>query len=172
MCCHSYVRSQCHDIYLVSLLRSSFPASRGTPARPEQQPRRHHIKYIPVQRSTHLSPITTLMSSEGPYGRQGFQSNPAGYGGGDYTQQPQYGYGGGYGAPPPPQAGVYGAQAGAYGADYSPYVESSYEVRHLGKESRPVRDVMPWCGHSQQCCYGNLSSIGDFSCINFVSIMY
>jgi hypothetical protein len=46
------------------------------------------------------------MSSEGPYGRQGFQSNPSGYGssGGDYTQQPVYGYGGGggYGAPPPP----------------------------------------------------------------------
>ena len=58
------------------------------------------------------------MSSEGPYGRQGFQSNPSGYGssatGGsgssnNYTQQPVYGYGagsvpggGGYGAPPPP----------------------------------------------------------------------
>jgi hypothetical protein len=54
------------------------------------------------------------MSSEGPYGRQGFQSNPSGYGsssgGSSYTQQPVYGYGGaagvpgggGYGAPPPP----------------------------------------------------------------------
>ena len=65
------------------------------------------------------------MSSEGPYGRQGFQSNPAGYGAGsDYTQQPIYGYGGGaaYGAPPPPPS--------SDGYDYNPYGgESSYEVR-------------------------------------------
>jgi hypothetical protein len=42
----------------------------------------------------------SLMSSEGPYGRQGFQSNPSGYGsyGGGYSA-PQYGQG--YGAPGP-----------------------------------------------------------------------
>ena len=64
------------------------------------------------------------MSSEGPYGRQGFQSNPSGYGaGGDYTQQPVYGYGGGggYGAPPPPPS------SGGY--DYnSPYGGGSVDV--------------------------------------------
>lgn len=72
------------------------------------------------------------MSSEGPYGRQGFQSNPTGYGsgGGDYTQQPAYGYGGGaaYGAPaPPPSPGGY---------EYNPYGgESSYEVRSIQASS-------------------------------------
>ena len=68
------------------------------------------------------------MSSEGPYGRQGFQSNPSGYGGGgaNYAygggdQQPAYGggqgYGGGasYGAPPPQQGGYGG------GIEYNPY---------------------------------------------------
>jgi hypothetical protein len=79
------------------------------------------------------------MSSEGPYGRQGFQSNPAGYGGGDYTQQPQYGYGGGgYGAPPPipPQAGV-------YGAEYNPYGDSSYEVCRVQREREKEEQTKP-----------------------------
>jgi hypothetical protein len=74
----------------------------------------------------------TSMSSEGPYGRQGFQSNPNGYG----APPGGAGYGGGdasYGAPPPGGGGYggggagyggggagYGApapQAGSYGAD-------------------------------------------------------
>lgn len=84
------------------------------------------------------------MSSEGPYGRQGFQSNPSGYGssagggaagGSNYTQQPVYGYGagsvpggGGYGAPPPPPS------SGGY--DYNnPYGSNvdvqSFEVRYF-----------------------------------------
>lgn len=91
------------------------------------------------------------MSSEGPYGRQGFQSNPSGYGGGsgannNYSygggggdQQPVYGggqgYGGGggaasYGAPPPQQGGYGG------GMEYNPYGAApssgggiEYEVR-------------------------------------------
>jgi hypothetical protein len=89
------------------------------------------------------------MASQGPYGRQGFQSNPSGYGGSDPNSgygandysSPQYGgasYGGGagYGATP-----GYGADssystppmAGAYGADYAPYgsqVSNDYEVRN------------------------------------------
>jgi hypothetical protein len=72
------------------------------------------------------------MSSEGPYGRQGFQSNPAGYGGGDGANssymQPQYGGGGGYGG------GSYSAPNPTYGGgvDYNPYgasVGGEYEVR-------------------------------------------
>lgn len=105
------------------------------------------------------------MASQGPYGRQGFQSNPSGYGGtggtdpnsgygpgpgpSDYSS-PQYGgatYGGGagYGATP-----GYGADssyatppvAGAYGADYAPYgsqVANEYEVRNS--------DVAAYHGH-------------------------
>jgi hypothetical protein len=89
------------------------------------------------------------MASQGPYGRQGFQSNPTGYGGtepnagygaSDYSSPPQYGgasYGGGAGyggSPGYVQDSSYStpATAGAYGADYSPYgsqVSNDYEVR-------------------------------------------
>ena len=82
------------------------------------------------------------MSSEGPYGRQGFQSNPSGYGGnnasysyGSSSGQPGYGagnpgYGGNasYGAPPPQGGGYSG------GMEYNPYVANTgggeYEVRY------------------------------------------
>ena len=95
------------------------------------------------------------MSSEGPYGRQGFQSNPSGYGGGanSYSnyggadQQPVYGggqgYGGGgggggasYGAPPPQQGGYGG------GTEYNPYgapASGEYEVRRFEPERSSVR---------------------------------
>jgi hypothetical protein len=80
--------------------------------------------------------IKHKMSSEGPYGRQGFQSNPSGYGstgGGSYTQQPVYGYGGaagvpgggGYGAPPPPPSSGGYDYNNAYGSAVD---VSSYEV--------------------------------------------
>jgi hypothetical protein len=70
------------------------------------------------------------MSSEGPYGRHGFNANAGGYGGGDsYGDAPPPAGGGGYAAPsyggqsygasysaPTPQGGVgYGSQYGAYG---------------------------------------------------------
>lgn len=68
------------------------------------------------------------MSSEGPYGRQGFQSNPSGYGGtaGGYSA-PQYGqgYGGASYAAPAPQAGMYGGGGevdAGYGGGYSDQV--------------------------------------------------
>lgn len=51
------------------------------------------------------------MSSQGPYGRQGYQSNPQGYGGG-YSASP---YGQGVAtsyAAPTPQAGTYGVGGG------------------------------------------------------------
>lgn len=85
-------------------------------------------KYTAV--SSHLN----QMSSEGPYGRQGFQSNPSGYGsygGGGYSA-PQYGQG--YGAPggasytaPSPQSGSYGA--GGYGQPPAPGYPGDYQVR-------------------------------------------
>jgi len=97
------------------------------------------------------------MSSEGPYGRQGFQSNPGGYGGGGASYgadagqsyaQPQYrggaSYGGGgasYGSPPP--------QQGAYGADYNPYgaqMPADYQVRNEwrnGDDCRPRPCCLP-----------------------------
>jgi hypothetical protein len=77
---------------------------------------------------------STKMSSEGPYGRQGFQSNPSGYGGtggGSYSQgggysAPQYGqgYGGASYAAPAPQAGMYGGGGvdAGYGGGYSDQV--------------------------------------------------
>ena len=84
------------------------------------------------------------MSSEGPYGRQGFQSNPSGYGGGanNYSyggDQPAYGGGQGYGdggaasygSPPPQQQGGYG---GGVGMEYNPYgspMGGEYEVRQV-----------------------------------------
>ena len=78
------------------------------------------------------------MSSEGPYGRQGFQSNPSGYGGagnatyggGGYSA-PQYGYGGASYSAPSPQGGAYGGGYGA-GTDYSGYAAQTpgeYGVR-------------------------------------------
>jgi hypothetical protein len=61
------------------------------------------------------------MSSEGPYGRQGFQSNPNGYG----SPPGGAGYGGGdasYGAPPPGGGGYGGGGGGAgYGGGGAGY---------------------------------------------------
>jgi hypothetical protein len=60
------------------------------------------------------------MSSEGPYGRQGFQSNPSGYGsyggGGGYSS-PQYGqgYGGASASYPAPSPGSGSYGVGGYG---------------------------------------------------------
>lgn len=57
------------------------------------------------------------MSSDGPYGRHGFNANPSGYGGGagSYANPPQ----GGYAAPsyggPPPGAGYAAPGSGGYG---------------------------------------------------------
>ena len=77
------------------------------------------------------------MSSQGPYGRQGYQSNPQGYGGG-------YG-GGGYSAPPygqgvatsysapAPQAGTYGVGSGGGGIDVGG-----------GYGAQPVGDYQVW----------------------------
>ena len=59
-----------------------------------------------------LSAINNNMSSEGPYGRHGFNANPSGYG--SYSNPPQ-GAAGGYAAP------SYGGAAGGqgYGGSYS-----------------------------------------------------
>lgn len=94
------------------------------------------------------------MSSEGPYGRQGFQSNPSGYGGGssNYSyggDQPVYGggsaqgYGGGasYGAPPPQQG--YGG-----GVEYNPYGSTMGEV---GYEVR-IREVSTTSCRAEHFC--------------------
>ena len=64
------------------------------------------------------------MSSEGPYGRHGFNANPSGYGG-SYSNPPQggyaapsyggapgQGYGGSYTAPAPASGGSYGGASG------------------------------------------------------------
>jgi hypothetical protein len=60
------------------------------------------------------------MSSEGPYGRHGFQSNPNGYAGGAAGGAS---YGGGYAAPQYGYGGAsYAAPAPAsYGSDYGGY---------------------------------------------------
>lgn len=88
------------------------------------------------------------MSSEGPYGRQGFQSNPSGYGGqgggGSYGNPPpggggyaapQYGGGGGYGgasySAPSAQGGAYGAYGGA-DLDVQVRLLFSFEIKRLG----------------------------------------
>ena len=76
------------------------------------------------------------MSSQGPYGRQGYQSNPqgygGGYGGGGYSAPP-YGQGAASYSAPAPQAGTYGVGAsdgggidvGGYGAQTA----GDYQVR-------------------------------------------
>lgn len=68
------------------------------------------------------------MSSQGPYGRQGFQSGAGGasYGGGYAPPQPAYGggtVGGSYGGASYASPGAYGA--GAYGAQ----IPGDYQVR-------------------------------------------
>lgn len=75
------------------------------------------------------------MASEGPYGRQGFQSNPSGYGsGGDYTQQPVYGYGGGGASystsPQPPSSGGY--EYNPYGGDEVRKIKGHLSKKHIG----------------------------------------
>ena len=73
------------------------------------------------------------MSSDGPYGRQGFNANSSGdsYGGagGASYAQPQYGYGGGqtYGA---------GTEYNTYGAQMP-----EYQVR----EERTIDEETNWC---------------------------
>jgi hypothetical protein len=81
------------------------------------------------------------MSSEGPYGRQGFQANPSGYGGdaGQTYAAPQYGGGQGYGGgqsygegyAAPSYAAAPSSGGAVYGADYGygAQIPGSYEVR-------------------------------------------
>jgi hypothetical protein len=104
---------------------------------------------------------TIKMSSEGPYGRQGFQSNPSGYGSGGGGASYGGGEGGGGGYSAPQYGGGYGAgsyaapspQAGSYGGDtYSPYgaqIPGDYQVCN---ESKNVgRDC---------CCHGHPNQSG------------
>jgi hypothetical protein len=80
---------------------------------------------------------TLIMSSEGPYGRQGFQSNPTGYGGGaSYGASPGAGYspygpptGGGYDSVPAASYSAPSAQGEVYGASFAPY--GGYQVGHV-----------------------------------------
>lgn len=58
------------------------------------------------------------MSSQGPYGRQGFQSNPTGYGG--TNQNATYGSGGDYSTPQYGGAG-YGGSGDTYGSGAAGY---------------------------------------------------
>lgn len=85
------------------------------------------------------------MSSEGPYGRQGFQSNPSGYGsyGGGYAA-PQYGQGYGqggsaYAAAPSPASGGYGGGygVGAPSAGYGEYQVGAGLLAVLRGRPRP-----------------------------------
>jgi len=123
------------------------------------------------------------MSSEGPYGRQGFQSNPSGYGGqgggGSYGNPPpggggyaapQYGGGGGYGgasySAPSAQGGAYGAYGGA---DLDVQNEKSDEAKTKGgKKSFALQalnqNVFIWAGFfsASLFVYFMLSG-GDFS---------
>ena len=68
------------------------------------------------------------MSSEGPYGRHGFNANPSGYGGGgaSYSQPPSAG-GPGYAAP------SYGQPSGQYGASYSAPGSGGYAGGQYGQ---------------------------------------
>lgn len=100
----------------------------------------------------HSRPLT--MSSEGPYGRQGYNVNAGGYGGGSYSQAPgsggySYGgngaapsYGGGYQAPPANSYG--GASYGQQPAMDAYQVRSRQEkfknvfVGSVGEKARPL----------------------------------
>jgi len=121
------------------------------------------------------------MSSEGPYGRHGFNSNPSGYGGaGSYSQPPGAGsYGqpgqGGYSAPsygasysaPAPQPGGYGAGFGAVnsdlGGDRSDEDKAKSAKKSLALESLN-QNVFIWLGFftASLVVYFFLSG-GDFS---------
>lgn len=130
------------------------------------------------------------MSSQGPYGRQGYQANPQGYGGAygyggtqggsSYTSSPYGQPGGGYGAPPAsysapaPQAGTYGAGMGGsedlYGqsaGDYQNDKTSTDKVKG-GKKSLALQalnqNVLIWAGFfSASLFVYSLLSGGDFS---------
>lgn len=77
------------------------------------------------------------MSSDGAYGRHGFNANASGYGGSSYSSQSS---GGGYAAP------SYGGGQGAYGASYSAPGATSYAGAQYGQqpgmESFQVRIIM------------------------------
>lgn len=77
------------------------------------------------------------MSSGGAYGRQGYQSNPSGYGaGGGYGaptgggyMAPQYGAGAGYGGGASYSAPT--SQGSSYGSDYGAYSSQGPNVSEL-----------------------------------------
>ena len=87
---------------------------------------------------------SAIMSSQGPYGRQGYSANPQGYGGagaygaappqgGASYSTPSYGYGGGGGqsasySTPAPQAGTYGVGGGADSLGYGQTGGMDYQV--------------------------------------------
>ncbi|KAL7566716.1 hypothetical protein ACA910_017772 [Epithemia clementina (nom. ined.)] len=117
------------------------------------------------------------MSSQGPYGRQGYQANPQGYGGGygGYTAPP-YGQGvaTSYSAPAP-QAGTYGGSVGGidvgggYGAPPAgDYQNDKSEKSKAGKKSIALQalnqNVLIWAGFftASLLVYFMLSG-GDFS---------
>jgi len=117
------------------------------------------------------------MSSEGPYGRQGFQSNPSGYGGGatygggGYAA-PQYGgYGGASYSAPAPQGGSYGGDAYAsYGAQIPSDFQGEREEDKSkgGKKSLALQalnqNVYMWAGFFTASLFVYfLLSGGDFS---------
>eukprot|EP00523_Entomoneis_sp_CCMP467_P005967 CAMPEP_0168733426 /NCGR_PEP_ID=MMETSP0724-20121128/8286_1 /TAXON_ID=265536 /ORGANISM="Amphiprora sp., Strain CCMP467" /LENGTH=374 /DNA_ID=CAMNT_0008780487 /DNA_START=184 /DNA_END=1308 /DNA_ORIENTATION=- len=129
------------------------------------------------------------MSSQGPYGRQGYQANPQGYGGGAgggaYGGGTQGGssytaptYGQGYGASsystPAPQAGTYGVGGGddmsGYGQSAGDYQndKSSTDKSKGGKKSIALQalnqNVLIWAGFfSASLLIYSLLSGGDFS---------
>lgn len=99
------------------------------------------------------------MSSQGPYGRQGYQANPQGYGGGyggsgAYTAPP---YGQGVAtsyAAPAPQAGTYGMgggiDVGGLGVNTAGDYENDKSTSKAGKKSIALQalnqNVLLWAG--------------------------
>ena len=79
------------------------------------------------------------MSSEGPYGRHGFNANPSGYGGGgaSYSQPPGAG-GAGYAAP------SYGQPSGQYGASYSAPGSGGYAGGQYGQGAPMDYNQVGW----------------------------
>lgn len=70
------------------------------------------------------------MSSEGPYGRQGYQANPSGYGGASNSYSTGPPSGGGYAAPQ--YGGGYGGGAGGGGASYTAPAPQGYGGDYAG----------------------------------------
>ncbi|CAB9502973.1 lumen protein-retaining receptor [Seminavis robusta] len=118
------------------------------------------------------------MSSDGPYGRHGFNANPSGYGGNSYSQPPAggyaapsyggapgQGYGGSYTAPAPASGGSYGG-VGSY--DMGMGDKSDEDKAKSGKKSLALEslnnNVLIWAGFFTMSLmvYFMLSG-GDFS---------